>query len=66
MHHVLCFSIDDEGGSMNKKLSDHVNVGSDRDSGKKINDKQRAGNKGSTQSGDDSNVSKKVSNIHRQ
>ena len=66
MHHVLCFSIDDEGGRMNKKLSDHVNVGSDRDSGKKINNKQRTGNKGSTQSGDDSNVSKKVSNIHRQ
>lgn len=51
---------------MNKKLSDHVNVGSDRDSGKKIINKQRVGNKGSTQSGDDSNVSKKVSNIHRQ
>ena len=51
---------------MNKKLSDHVNVGSDRDSGKKINSKQRVGNKGSTQSGDDSNGSKKVSNIHRQ
>lgn len=50
---------------MNKKLSDHVNVGSERDSGKKIMNKQR-GNKGSTQSGDDSNVSKKVSNIHRQ
>lgn len=63
----MCYAslLDDEGGNMNKKLSDHVNVGSDRDSTKKIN-KQRVGNKGSTQSGDSSNASKKVSNIHRQ
>jgi hypothetical protein len=51
---------------MNKKLSDHANVGSERDSGKKIINKKDTGNKGSVQSGDNSNVSKKVSNIHRQ
>lgn len=50
---------------MNKKLSDHISVGSDKEPTKKISNK-RLGNKGSTQSGDDSNVSKKISNIHRQ
>lgn len=51
---------------MNKKLSDHVNVGNDLPSNKKIINKQRIANKSSTQSGDDSQNSKRVSNIHRQ
>lgn len=50
---------------MNKKLSDRANVGSERESAKKIN-KHQEGNKDSTQSSDDSKVIKKVSNIHRQ
>lgn len=51
---------------MNKKLSDHVNVGSDTASRKKVFNNQQKGNKGTTQSGDDSATSKKVANIHRQ
>ncbi len=50
---------------MNKKLSDHISIGSDKETTKK-NSNKRIGNKGSTQSGDASNVSKKISNIHRQ
>lgn len=50
---------------MNKKLSDHVNVGSDQISRKKNFNNQQKSNKGSTQSGDSSATSKKVANIHR-
>lgn len=50
---------------MNKKLSDHVNVGNDRSPRKKNFNKQQKINKGSTQSSDDSAASKKVANIHR-
>lgn len=48
---------------MNKKLSDHISVGSDKETTKKNN--KRINPKGSTQS-DESNIGKKISNIHRQ